>query len=101
MDAATHTEPCTRPVGRFFAHAAERLKTQSSHTTDEPILAQMRRIGIERGRSFDIDKLDPVIKTALTSAPEDALRFMALKIRNLAPFENGWSLNTDTSSVYG
>jgi len=23
--------------------------------TDEPILAQMRRIGIERGKSFDID----------------------------------------------
>jgi hypothetical protein len=28
---------------------------QPSHITDEPILAQMQRIGIERGKSFDID----------------------------------------------
>jgi hypothetical protein len=41
--------------------------------SDGPILAQMRRIGIERGKSFDIDKLDPAIKTAPESAPKDAL----------------------------
>ena len=54
----------TMPAAKFFAYAAEILKLQPPHVTDEPILAQMRRIGIERGKSFDIDKVDPAIKAA-------------------------------------
>ena len=91
----------TMPAGKFFAYAAELLKLQPPHITDEPILAQMKRIGIERGKSFAIDKLDPAIKTALTSVPDDALKLMAWKVRSLARVENGWSMNTDTMGVYG
>jgi hypothetical protein len=64
-------------------------------------LAQMRPIGIERGKSFDIDKVDPAIKTGLTTAPEDALKLMAWKIPSIARVANGWSMNTDTMGVYG
>jgi hypothetical protein len=91
----------TMPAGKFFAYAAEILKSQPPHLTDQPIVAQIKRIGIERGKSFDIDKLDPAIKTALASAPEDALKLMAWKLRSLARVENGWSMNTDTMGVYG
>jgi hypothetical protein len=91
----------TMPAGKFFAYAAEILKLQPPHITDEPILAQMRRIGIERGKSFDIDKLDPAIKTALETAPKDALALMAWKVAGLARVANGWSMNTDTMGVYG
>jgi hypothetical protein len=59
------------------------------------------RIGIERGKSFDLDKLDPAIKTALETAPKDALALMAWKVSNLARVVNGWSMNTDTMGVYG
>jgi len=59
------------------------------------------RIGIERGKSFDIDKLDPAIKTALETAPKDALTLMAWKVSSLARVANGWSMNTDTMGVYG
>ncbi len=38
---------------------------QPPHVTDQPILALMQRIGIERGKSFDIDKVDPAIKAGL------------------------------------
>ena len=91
----------TMPAGKFFAYAAEILKLQPPHITDQPILAQMQRIGIERGKSFDIDKLDPAIKTALETAPEDALKLMAWKVPSLARVVNGWSMNTDTMGVYG
>ncbi len=64
----------TMPAGKFFAYAAEILKLQPPHITDQPILAQMQRIGIERGKSFDIDKVDPAIKAGLETAPEDALK---------------------------
>ena len=91
----------TMPAGKFFAYAAEILKLQPPHITDQPILAQMQRIGIERGKSFDIDKVDPAIKAALESAPEDALKLMAWKVPSLARVVNGWSMNTDTMGVYG
>jgi hypothetical protein len=77
MKTPPKTQVDTMPAGNFFAYAAEILKLQPPHITDEPILAQMRRIGIERGKSFDIDKLDPAIKTALETVPKDALALMA------------------------
>ena len=91
----------TMPAGKFFAYAAEILKSQPPHVTDEPILAQMKRIGIERGKSFDIDKVDPAIKAGLEAAPKDAARLMAWKVASLARIANGWSMNTDTMGVYG
>ena len=89
------------PAGKFFAAAAEILKLQPPHITDQPILALMQRIGIERGKSFDIDKVDPAIKAGLETAPEDALKLMAWKSASLARVVNGWSMNTDTMGVYG
>ena len=52
----------TMPAGKFFAYAAELMKLQPPHITDEPIIARMKRIGIEPGKSFDIDKVDPAVK---------------------------------------
>jgi hypothetical protein len=91
----------TMPAAKFFAYAAEILKLQPPHITDQPILAQMQRIGIEPGKSFDISKVEPVIKAALEAASEEALKLMAWKIPTIARVANGWSMNTDTMGVYG
>jgi hypothetical protein len=91
----------TMPAARFFAYAAELLKLHPPHVTDQPIVAQMRRIGIERGKSFDIDKVDPAIKAGLAGTPEAALKLMAWKVASMARVANGWSMNTDTMGVYG
>ena len=89
------------PAGKYFAYAAELLKLQPPHLTDEPIIAQMKRIGIEPGKSFDIDKVSPAVRKALESAPEDAQKLMEWKIPTLARVVNHWSMNTDTMGVYG
>jgi hypothetical protein len=91
----------TMPAGTYFAYAAELLKLHPPHLTDEPILAQMKRIGLEPGKSFDFDKLDPTVKKALESVPEDAQQLMKWKLPTLARVVNGWSMNTDTMGVYG
>jgi len=88
-------------AAEFFALAAEILKSQPPHITDQPILARMRRIGIEPGKSFDTGKVDPAIKSALESAPEEGQKLMAWKVKSLAQVVNGWSMNTDTMGVYG
>jgi hypothetical protein len=61
----------------------------------------MQRIGIERGKSFDIDRVDPAIKAALVAAPAEAQQLMKWKVASLARVVNGWSMNTDTMGVYG
>ena len=91
----------TMPASKYFAYAAELLKLHPPHITDQPIIAQMKRIGIEPGKSFDFDKLDPAVKKALESAPGDAQQLMKWKVATLARVVNGWSMNSDTMGVYG
>ena len=89
------------PASEFFAYAAELLKVHPPHLTDQPIVAQIKKIGIEPGKSFDISKVDPAIQRGLDSAPQDAQRLMAWKVPSLARVADGWSMNTDTMGVYG
>jgi len=91
----------TLPAGKYFAYAAELLKVHPAHITDEPIIARMKSIGIEPGKSFDISTLDGAIKKVLESVPEDAQKLMAWKVPTVARVANGWSMNTDTMGVYG
>ena len=85
----------------YFAYAAELHKVHPAHISDQPILAQMKRIGIEPGKSFDMKALDPEIQAALQPVPKDAQALMTWKVPTLARVVNGWSMNTDTMGVYG
>jgi hypothetical protein len=91
----------TMEAGKFFAYAAELLKANPPHVTDQPIIALMKRIGIEVGQSFDIDKVDPAVAKALERVPQGAQELMRWKVPTLARVVNGWSMNTDTMGVYG
>jgi len=89
------------PAGKYFAYAAELLKVNRPHLTDEPIIAQMRRIGIELGKDFDIERVSDPIRRALEAAPATAQKLMEWKIPTIARVANYWSMNTDTMGVYG
>ena len=91
----------TMPADKYFTYAAELLKLQPPHITDEPIVAQIKRIDIEPGKSFDFANLNPAVKEALMSVPEEAQQLMKWKMATLARVVNGWSMNTDTMGVYG
>ena len=87
--------------GDYFFYAAELLKLQPPHLTDQPIIAQIKRIGIEPGKSLDMSKLDPVVRKALEDAPAAGQQLMEWKVPTIARVANGWSMNTDTMGVYG
>ena len=91
----------TMPADSYFAYAAELLKLHPAHITDPPILAQMQRIGIEPGSSFDISKLDAAVQKGLQAAPAEAQQLMKWKVPTIARVANYWSMNTDTMGVYG
>ena len=57
MKTPPKTQVDTMDAGKFFTYAAELLKLQPPHITDQPIIARMKRIGIEVGKSFDIDQV--------------------------------------------
>ena len=101
MKTPPKTQVDSMPAAEYFTYAAELLKLHPPHITDQPILAQMKRIGIEPGKSFDFNRLDPAIQEALASAPAAAQKLMAWKLATLARVANGWSMNTDTMGVYG
>jgi hypothetical protein len=101
MKTPPKTQVDTMSAERYFAYAAELLKTIPPHVTDEPMIAQLRKIGFERGKSFDAQKLEPAIRKALADAPAEAQRLMTWKMQTLARVANGWSMNTDTMGVYG
>jgi hypothetical protein len=91
----------TMPGDRYFAYAAELLKLQPPHITDEPIIARLKRIGFEAGKSFDFASAPAAVQNGLAAAPAAAQKLMLWKAPTLARVVNGWSMNTDTMGVYG
>ncbi|MDQ1622014.1 MAG: hypothetical protein QOH19_432 [Actinomycetota bacterium] len=89
------------PAGDYFAYAAELLKLHAPDVTDRPMIARLKKIGMEPGKSFDIGTLEPDLRAALEAAPGEAQELMNWQLPTLARVMKGWSMNTDTMGVYG
>src|SRR5215813_4617915 len=74
----------TMEGSKFFAYAGELLKLHPPHITDEPIIARLKRIGFEAGKSFDIAKLDATMRKAIDDAPAAAQKLMEWKTPTMA-----------------
>ena len=101
MNTPPKTQVDAMPAARYFAYAAELLKLHPTHITDQPIIAQLRQLGFEPGKSFDLDRAPPAVRVGLAGAPAAGQRLMEWKIPTLARVANHWSMNTDTMGVYG
>lgn len=101
MKTPPKTQIDTMPADKYFAYAAELLKQHEPHITDQPILARLKRIGFEPGKSFDLTTADEAVQKGFKAAPRDGQALMAWKVKSLARVANGWSMNTDTMGVYG
>ena len=73
------------PAGEFFAYAAELLKLQPPHLTDQPIIARLTKIGIEPDKNFDIEQSRSSYSTRSRDAPQDAQKLMKWKVRSPLP----------------
>jgi hypothetical protein len=85
----------------YFRKAVDLMKDNPPHLTDWSMIARLKRIGVEVGKSYDIEKLDPVVRDALGQAATDGQKTMRAELATLARVVNGWQLNTDTMGVYG
>ena len=82
----------------FFTYGAELMKVNPPHVTDWSIVARMKRIGIEPGKSF---AAGTVSVDDLARGAAAGLAHMSEKAPTLAAVRNGWQMNTDTMGVYG
>jgi hypothetical protein len=89
------------PAPAYFKYAAELMKLNPPHVTDWSTIARLHRIGLEPGRSFEFDNLDPATQEVLSGAAVDGLKLMYGKLPTLARVANGWQMSTDTMGVYG
>lgn len=88
-------------AAKYFAYAAALMMLHKPHATDWSTIARLRRIGIVPGQTFDIAKVNPVVRQALEQAPAEALKRMRAVQPKLAKVVNGWQMNTDTMGAYG
>ena len=89
------------PAVDFFALAGQLLELHSPHVTDWSTVARLGRIGLQPGRSFIVQELDPTLHQALETVPEQARQLMLATYPRIAKVVNGWQMNTDTMGVYG
>ncbi len=90
MDAAT-----------FFATFAELLKTNPPHANDYPILARLKRIGIEPGKSFSLASASPEVQRALNAAVPEAQQDIEAAVQRSGVLANGWRTNLTAIGTYG
>src|SRR5262249_8917315 len=84
-----------RPWNKY---GAELMKRNPPHVTDWSIVARMKRIGLEPGKSFDATQVSAdVVKQGAAAG----LKLMQDKAPTIARVSNGWQMNTDTMGVYG
>ena len=82
----------------FFSYGAELMKLHPPHLTDWSVLARLKRIGFEAGKSFDRNAVSADVLAAGAAA---GMQLMLEKMPTLARVVNGWQMNTDTMGVYG
>jgi hypothetical protein len=98
----TKTEPLKQinemPAVGYFNYGAELMKANRPHITDWSLIARMKRIGLEPGKSFEGSRVSADIFARGAAA---GLKLMRDKLPTLARVINGWQMNTDTMGVYG
>lgn len=85
----------------FFARFAALTAENPPHENDQPILARMRRIGLEPGRPFDFAKAAPRVQKALAAAAPLALKKITTGLASTGTKVNGWSMILPPIGTYG
>jgi hypothetical protein len=85
----------------YFSLFAELTKFNPPHAHDYPILDQMRRIGIEPGKTFDFASASPEVQRALTEAGPAALKKIKAQFLRAGVANAGWRTNLSAVGTYG
>jgi hypothetical protein len=79
-------------AGAFFSRLAMLMKDNPPAKADAPMIEKLAKIGIEPGREFDINKLDPAIAKALQASHEAGLKQIVADVERGGKRVNGWEI---------
>lgn len=89
------------PTDAYFEYAAELLRKNPPHATDQPVLARLRGAGLVAGRPFDFAQLDHPAKQGLRRGLRAARERMTAAAGATVRSVNGWHQETASIGVYG
>lgn len=85
----------------YFALFADLMKENPPHLGDAAVLARLKRIGLEPGKSFSLAAAPPEARHALQAAPAEALAQIKAAFAGSGTLANGWRSNLSAIGVYG
>jgi len=85
----------------FFNCAADLMTIETPHLTDWPILARMRKIALEPGKSFHFKRAPAAVQAGLSTAVQEARSHIIANSSTMGRVRNGWQMNTATIGAYG
>lgn len=106
VDSEISTDSPTEQVARmdaatFFVRFMELTRDNPPHENDYPILARMKRIGLEPGKPFDFEKAPPKIQAALKKAISIAQERITGGGANAGTAVNNWGMILSPIGTYG
>ena len=84
----------------FFRRGVDLLAENPPQITDWSQVSRLARIGMERGKPYDLATLDPAIRAAVEAGAADGLKLMEARGDAIGKMVNGWQINTNLG-VYG
>jgi hypothetical protein len=84
----------------YFNLLAALMKDNPPAPADAPIVAKMAKLGIEPGKRFEFDKLDPAMQQALKDVPRQGFEKIMAHFKVAGEDINGWVFTTKTG-LYG
>ena len=84
----------------YFTLLAALMKDNPPAKADAPMVAELKRLGIEPGKDFDPAKLDPAAAKALDGVPKIAVERIMAHFKKAGTDANGW-LFTTRAGLYG
>ncbi|WP_105101779.1 DUF1254 domain-containing protein [Microbulbifer pacificus] len=78
---------------QYFGWMAELMQNNPPTAEDAPMVAKMKKIGLEPGKPFDLGKLNPAVAAAIKQAPQTAWEQIVAYTKDSGKINNGWLVN--------
>jgi hypothetical protein len=78
-------------AGTFFSRLAHAMKDNPPYPADSPMVEKLKKIGVEAGKDFDINKVDPNVAKGLNRAPAEIWSLLTARPYTMKG-PNGWIL---------
>ena len=88
------------PAAEYFGLLATLMKDNPPAKADAPMVAKMKRLGIEPGKAFDAAKLDPAVAKGLEDVPKLGFEKIMAHFKKAGTDKNGWIFTT-RAGTYG